>query len=293
LTPHPHGLECRACGSVYPVLNGRPILIDEKRSIFTNHEIASAGEKRQFPETSGWKFQLRRFFPANPEPRDRGPAMQRIRKVLPAGAQALVIGAGYTRSFYESIFPGNLVLTDVTLKGDADIACDGHCLPFLDESFDLIVADQVLEHVVAPVEVARELARCLKPGGIVYSGIPFYFPMHGVPYDFQRFTPAGHRMLFPAFELVELSAFGGPVGCFSLTLIGCAGALSRNLWWMRAVSMAVRIGMKPFAWFDHWQEKRGRASTVLLSTAFVGRKDGRRRSHAEMFAEVRGRNPGS
>ena len=39
------------------------------------------------------------------------------------------------------------------------------------------------------------------------------------PYDFQRFSPAGHRMLHPQFDIVHLTRVGGPIGCLSLTLI--------------------------------------------------------------------------
>jgi ubiquinone/menaquinone biosynthesis C-methylase UbiE len=98
-----------------------------------------------------------------------------------------------------------LVLTDVTLLGDADIAADGHCLPFKTGVFDLVIADQVIEHVLKPNQVVEEMNRVLRVGGCVFSGIPFYFHCHGFPYDFQRYTPLGHRLLYPQCETVSLS----------------------------------------------------------------------------------------
>ena len=45
-------------------------------------------------------------------------------------------------------------------------------LPFPDESFDVIVLQDVIEHVAAPYEVLCELARVLVPGGVLYLSTP-------------------------------------------------------------------------------------------------------------------------
>jgi SAM-dependent methyltransferase len=59
-------------------------------------------------------------------------------------------------------------------------------LPFGDESFDLIVADWVFEHVADPVPVARELRRVLKAGGWVCARTPNRWGVTGVA---ARVTP--------------------------------------------------------------------------------------------------------
>lgn len=41
-----------------------------------------------------------------------------------------------------------------------------------DNSFDFIMVDQVLEHLIDPAGMARRLARCLKPGGLMLWGVP-------------------------------------------------------------------------------------------------------------------------
>ncbi len=41
-----------------------------------------------------------------------------------------------------------------------------------ENSFDFIYFDSVLEHVLNPLEHLREIKRILKPGGIVYIGVP-------------------------------------------------------------------------------------------------------------------------
>ncbi len=44
---------------------------------------------------------------------------------------------------------------------------DLHSLPFEDETFDVVHAHQVLQHVADPVEALKEMARVAKPGGII------------------------------------------------------------------------------------------------------------------------------
>ena len=44
---------------------------------------------------------------------------------------------------------------------------DGYALPFDDDSFDVVHAHQVLQHLARPVEALREWRRVCRPGGIV------------------------------------------------------------------------------------------------------------------------------
>ena len=59
---------------------------------------------------------------------------------------------------------------------------DAHALSFADDTFDIVHAHQVLQHVADPVQVLREMKRVAKPGGIVavrdadYAGF-FWYPL--------------------------------------------------------------------------------------------------------------------
>ena len=44
---------------------------------------------------------------------------------------------------------------------------DAHALPFEDDSFDVVHAHQVLQHVADPVQVLAEMRRVARPGGLV------------------------------------------------------------------------------------------------------------------------------
>jgi SAM-dependent methyltransferase len=52
-----------------------------------------------------------------------------------------------------------------------EIAADG-LIPYDDASFDLVISNQVLEHIEDPRPVLAELGRVLKPGGSMYHHFP-------------------------------------------------------------------------------------------------------------------------
>ena len=47
-------------------------------------------------------------------------------------------------------------------------------LSFADHSFDLVISNDVLEHVVNPAQALREACRILRPGGVLLMTVPFY-----------------------------------------------------------------------------------------------------------------------
>ena len=48
----------------------------------------------------------------------------------------------------------------------------GETIPYADASFDVVVSDNVLEHLDRPLEVFREVSRVLKPGGLFLAKTP-------------------------------------------------------------------------------------------------------------------------
>ncbi len=58
----------------------------------------------------------------------------------------------------------------------AAVRGNAYCLPFADESFDRIVAAEVLEHLPEDERAMAELARVLKPGGTLAVTVPRYGP---------------------------------------------------------------------------------------------------------------------
>jgi SAM-dependent methyltransferase len=68
-------------------------------------------------------------------------------------------------------------------------------LPFDGETVDLIVTQEVLEHVDNPFQAACEIYRVLKPGGKAFVQLPFIIGYHPCPVDYWRFTEHGIEQL--------------------------------------------------------------------------------------------------
>jgi SAM-dependent methyltransferase len=65
--------------------------------------------------------------------------------------------------------------------------------------FDVVICEQVLEHVVDPCAAAENLRRLCAPDGLVIVSTPFLIKVHELPelgmLDYWRFTPRGLRLL--------------------------------------------------------------------------------------------------
>lgn len=60
-----------------------------------------------------------------------------------------------------------------------------------DNSCDVVLSTQVLEHVIAPSKYLSEAFRVLRPGGKLILTTHGIWEDHGVPYDFRRWTYDG------------------------------------------------------------------------------------------------------
>src|SRR5437667_3864856 len=93
---------------------------------------------------------------------------------------------------------GQYVTADFPPISEAvQVMCHAEHMPFRDASFDTVLCTQMLEHVPHPCLAAGEMARILKPGGILILSCPQYWALHEIPHDYFRFTPYGLRVLFP------------------------------------------------------------------------------------------------
>lgn len=109
--------------------------------------------------------------------------------------QLRVLDYGCGSSPYQHLFP-NAKFTRADIEGQQDldftIKTDGS-IDAADNSFDLILSTQVLEHLIRPESYLHECHRLLKPGGALLLSTHGTFVDHGCPHDYHRWTAEGLR----------------------------------------------------------------------------------------------------
>ncbi len=82
-----------------------------------------------------------------------------------------------------------------------DILGDLHALPVADGTVATLALNHVLEHARDPGRALLEVARVLRPGGMLFIDVPFLHEIHHAPHDYFRFTPFALRELTGAAGL--------------------------------------------------------------------------------------------
>jgi SAM-dependent methyltransferase len=124
---------------------------------------------------------------------------RRLLNACPPG-RVLDIGGG---SAHVKHYRRDVTSADILPFPGIDVVCDAHALPFADGAFSGIVMLDVLHHLERPVDFLGEVARALRPGGVLAMiepgmttlSYPFYRYMHQEPADLRAdpFKPASTR----------------------------------------------------------------------------------------------------
>lgn len=79
-----------------------------------------------------------------------------------------------------------------------------------DDSCDIIIAEQVFEHVRLPFRGCENVCRMLRSGGYFLITTPFFLRVHGAPMDYWRWTPAGLIAMLEdcGFDVLESGSWG-------------------------------------------------------------------------------------
>ena len=203
------------CGTRFPSVDGIPILINQRHSVFTIR-----GFLNQAPTFFKPVGRVRRWIsaclPSLSHNVAAKKALAQLREHLLRRSDrpvVLVLGGGIIGDGMEVLLDDpaiEVIESDVALAPRTQLVCDAHDLPFAQASFDGVVVQAVLEHVVDPMRCVEEIRRVLKDNGLVYADTPFIQQVHGREFDFTRYTRLGHRRLFRRFGELSSGVTGGP-----------------------------------------------------------------------------------
>jgi SAM-dependent methyltransferase len=121
--------------------------------------------------------------------------------------------------------------------GASAVSADTTNMPFPDNSFDKVIASEILEHVPNDRQAMAEIARILRPGGLAAITVPSWLPERvcwALSREYHE-VPGGHVRIFTKNELAgKLTAAG-------LTVTGShhAHGLHAPYWWLKC---AVGVG---------------------------------------------------
>jgi SAM-dependent methyltransferase len=147
-------------------------------------------------------------------------------------------------------------------------AGDATRMPFPDDSFDIVIAAEIMEHIPADQNAMHEVARVLKPGGIAAVTVPAWLPERvcWLLSDDYHNVPGGHIRIFTRRELeIKLARAGLDVGGHHH-----AHALHSPYWWLKC-AVGVHDDDHPLASAYHkllvWDIMRKPAVTRLADQA--------------------------
>ncbi len=172
------------------------------------------------------------------------------------GETMLDLGCGAGRHAFESVRQGCHVIaldrsmddvrqvkqafdTDDSLNADQQpptgsvLTSDATALPFPDNSFDRIIASEILEHIDNDTAAFSELARVLRPGGTIAVSVPSWLAERmcwGLSREYHApIAEGGHVRIYTA---PEISAKLTSAGLIPTTKHG-AHSLHAPYWWLR------------------------------------------------------------
>lgn len=115
-----------------------------------------------------------------------------------APGKVIDLGAMNVNGSYRELFAAGVDYVGVDLEpgpGVDVVLSDVYHLPFDDESADVVISGQMLEHCGHFWRVFSEISRILKPEGLAFMIAPSAGPVHRYPVDCYRFYPDSYQAL--------------------------------------------------------------------------------------------------
>jgi SAM-dependent methyltransferase len=271
----------------YEFVGDCPVLIDFEKGILKKEGIETLSTYIDQYEYTGFLKFLRGF--VSPPQKETFENVQRLTKLLLAHkktARVLIVGGGTIGQGIECLYQDariEIVSFDIYVSPNVQFVADGHNIPLPDDSFDAVIVQAVLEHVLEPTTVVSEIYRVLKPDGIVYAETPFLQHVHEGAYDFTRYTESGHRYLFKNFELINSGSCGGA----GTQLLWSIDNFVRGVFRSRRVGKVIKLG---FFWLQYFDRIIPESYNIDAASGvfFLGRKQSAVINGNEVIAHYKG-----
>ena len=271
---------CRSCNFVYPVVNGIPVMINEDHSVFRFADFV--GRRNLFFEIDTRGLRNRRLGRFVPDLENHTTTCRNFRnlrtrlsrefdrpRVLVLGGS--IEGVGISELLNDKRL--DIVESDVSFGPRTQIILDAHEIPYAPFSFDCVIVQAVLEHVLDPFLCVKEIHRVLRYGGLIYAETPFMQQVHGRQFDFTRFTHSGHRRLFRCFEEIASGMTAGPGSAaawsYQYLLLSLFGHSVESQLCMKAFARLTGFWLK---YLDILASRNPRSIDAACGLYFMGRR---------------------
>lgn len=263
------GVELSDC---YKSINQIPVLIDFSESILSPEIVEQSQLKSLVPRRRNNVFtrNLKKIFNSTSSVTNENMGQLLKQLELLDKPKLLIIGGGTigkdTEQFIESE-KINVVSFDIYASPHVHFLGDAHHIPLKSNTFDAVIIQAVLEHVVSPKLVVEEIHRVLSTNGIVYAETPFMQQVHEGAFDFTRYSESGHRFLFRHFETLNSGVVGGP----GTALLWSIDNFSKSVFRSRTAGKIAKI---LFFWLSYFDKFIDQAHSVdaACGVFFMGRK---------------------
>jgi len=265
------------CHTIFPVVDGIPVLINEENSLFSISDFMHQDDT-YFATCSKIERLAKKVLPTLSRNLKARANFSRFAELLfkeNTNPKVLILGGSIVGKGLKDILSLEsieFVESDVSFGPRTVLICDAHDIPFKDKTFDGVITQVILEHVVDPYRCVEEIHRILRPNGIVYAETAFMQQVHGGKYDFTRFTHLGHRRLFRRFDEICSGAVSGPGASLAWAYNAFLLSFVRSRLTRAAVKVFVRLTCWGLKYIDYYLIDRPGALDSACEYYFMGRK---------------------
>lgn len=190
-----------------------------------------------------------------------------LQRAIKENKKVINIGAGQHHK------PGTISIDPFYEKEDeCHIKAFGENLPFDDNSVDFAICNAVLEHVKEPKKIIDEIYRVLKPGGELFVDIPFIYPFHSAPGDYNRMTLRGLEYLCRDFNKLKSGMCLGPNSAIASILVEYSQIFFKGKFFKKIAKNFMKIIVFALKYFDKFLINNKEAVKIAGGVYFYGEK---------------------